>query len=105
MKTEYAFYEVVRVVSTSPDKQKIRGLEGAILGKSKNDKGEWGYAVYIYELSECWDLMHDELEDTGKMDQRENFYDGTRVKVTVDPVTGEGRIVDSNSIRREKRDK
>ena len=97
MKNEFDFYEIVRVNSKSSETKEINGLEGAVLGKAKNETGEWGYAVSIYRLDECWDIMHSELESTGRMDKEENFYDGTSVRVSVDPETGEGRIVDGNS--------
>jgi hypothetical protein len=89
VKPEYDFYEIVRVISP-----KKRGYEGAILGMSQNDLGKWGYAVFLYEENTVWDFQEDELEPTGRKDRRESFYDGTTIRVQVDPDTGEGTIVD-----------
>ncbi len=84
MKTEYEFYEIVMVNTDDPDKIRINNLKGAILGKSQDEKGKWGYAVHIYELNECWDFMHNELKPTGEFDKEESFYDGTTIKVPSD---------------------
>jgi Immunity protein 31 len=91
MEPKYQFYEVVRI-SKQVKHQHLVGLEGAVLGMSQNEQGQWGYAVTLYETGQCWDLSEEDLEPTGRMDKRETFYDGTSIIVTVDPQTGEGRI-------------
>lgn len=94
MSTEprYQFYEVVRVQPTFSVLQHLQGLEGAVLGRSENPDGTWGYAIFIYTLNETWDLPEGFLEPTGRSDSRETFYDGTSVTVVVDPETGKGRL-------------
>jgi hypothetical protein len=63
-----------------------------VLGRAQDESGNWGYAVFIYAANEVWNFREDELEPTGKMDKRENFYDGSSIGVRVDPDTGEGYL-------------
>jgi hypothetical protein len=88
---KYQFYEIVRVGKHCRHRQLI-GREGAILGMSQNEQGIWGYAVALQPSGECWDLVEDNLESTGRMERRETFYDGTSVTVTVNPQTSEGEV-------------
>lgn len=92
MQPKYQFYEIVRVTTQLPKLNKIAGMEGAILGRSEESIGNWGYAVYIYSLQETWDVPENALEATGRMDRRETFYDGASISVRVDPETGEGKL-------------
>jgi hypothetical protein len=97
VKPKYDFYEIVRVISP-----KKRGHEGAVLGRAQNENGKWGYAVALYSDDKLvWDFQEDELEPTGRKDRRESFYDGTTIRVQVDPDTGEGTIVDWSPPRQE----
>jgi hypothetical protein len=91
MASKYQFYEIVRV-SEQCVREQVAGLEGVILGMAQDEQGRWSYAVHLYELGESWHLFEDELEPTGRMSSREEFYDGTHITVVVDPETGEGRI-------------
>lgn len=90
----FQFYEVVKVVSENSTLREINGMTGTILGMAQNDNGEWGYGVQILETNENWDISESDLVATGKHMKREDFYDGTSVKVTVDPETGEGDVSD-----------
>jgi hypothetical protein len=86
---KYEFYEIVRV--RVPKKH---GEEGTVLGKSQDGSGKWGYAIYIHSSEEVWNFRENELESTGRMNNREAFYDGTGITVQVDPNTGEGSLVE-----------
>ena len=93
LKPRFQFYEIVRVASSDPELTEIHGERGAILGVSENDNGTFGYAVFIYRDEICWDLAEGELEATGEFSRREEFYDGTSIRVRVDE-QGRGWIVD-----------
>ena len=101
MASKFEFFEIVRVNPKSPSLEPIANTEGAILGKAQDEAGRWGYAVFIYSLDETWDLQESDLEATGRMAKRGDFYDGTSIQVAVDPETGEGRIVDQKNSRQE----
>jgi len=90
MNARFEFYEVVRVSLQRPEAKEIDTFEGAVLGRARNDKGEWGYAVYVLALDETWNLDEAELASTGRFMKREDFYDGESIHVVVDPETGEG---------------
>ncbi len=98
MAAVFQFYEIVKV-SYKCEIPELVGLEGTVLGMAQNDQGEWGYAISIHDLDECWDLMEEELESTGRMNRRENFYDGTHIRARVDLETGEGKIVDNDGLK------
>ena len=44
---KFQFYEYVRVVSADPELAEIDGERGAILGRSEDEDGGYGYAVLI----------------------------------------------------------
>lgn len=87
---QYAFYEIVRLQPTSEALQHLADLDGAVLGRSPNMDGTWGYAIFVYALNETWDLPEADLMPTGRNDSRETFYNGASIPVAVDPDTGEG---------------
>lgn len=101
MASKFEFLEIVRVNPKSPGLESVAGSEGAVLGKSQDEAGKWGYAVFIYGLDETWDLQEIDLESMGRMAKHEDFCDGTSIRVAVDPETGEGRIVEQRSSRQE----
>jgi hypothetical protein len=88
----FEFYEIVRIQPQSSALRQLQSLEGAVLGRSENPDGTWGYAIFVYSLNETWDLPEAVLEPTGRSDSRETFYDGTSITVIVDPDTGEGHL-------------
>lgn len=92
MEPTFQFYEIVKISSEYSGPQDMIGLEGVVLGRSQDRHGKWSYAVFLYDSNRS--RMFDEhvLEGTGKI--HENFYDGTSIRVIVDPDTGEGRIID-----------
>lgn len=95
MEPKFRFFEIVRVAVQHSGRAPYDGLEGAVLGMSRDVNGTWGYAVHIYQFDHTVDLTESELESTGRMAREEDFYDGTVIKVLVDPDTLEGRLADS----------
>lgn len=90
MKARFDFYEIVLLKDSSFTKSKgVMGLTGLVLGKSKNENDVWGYAIYLFELEEVWDLDEDFLESTGHFSSKEEFYDGNSVQVKVKNGKGE----------------
>ncbi|ETX06705.1 Imm31 family immunity protein [Candidatus Entotheonella palauensis] len=96
MPAKFQFYEVVKVVSAKPELSEISGLTGVIMGMSENEDGHFGYAVSIFDVDEGWCAMEEDLISMGTYMRREDFYDGSSVRVRVDPETGEGHIVEWN---------
>jgi hypothetical protein len=95
---KFEFYEVVRVISCAKDVPvRLLGAEGAILGRTQGDQGdiEWSYAVTFEGEINTWIFMEAELEPTGRFKRREDFYDGSSIRVIVDPATGEGCVIES----------
>ena len=97
MEPKFKFYEVVEIASKRKQLAQINGLSGAVLGMEKNCDGDWFYAISIFETQEGWDVMEKELNSTGKMMKREDFYSEESVTVEVDLVSGEGKIKDKSS--------
>ena len=90
-------YECVRVSETYFRKE-IAGKVGAILGFSKDRKsGMPIYGVMLDDLGECWSIEHYYLSSEGYIRKKDEFYDGTFVKVKVDPKTGEGYLDEQKS--------
>ncbi len=94
MKPKFCFYEIVTVKNPQEKIKHLLDLEGAILGRANGEDGSWNYSVHIYSLGESWYLEEHELVSTNRFDNRENFYDGTEVRVVVDRETGDGRLAD-----------
>ncbi len=95
MESKFRFYEVVKVIKKSRHK-KFVGLEGTILGMAANRDRQWYYAVAFNEIKALWCFSETEISSPGKMNRREDFYDGTRISVAVDNETGDGNIRDEN---------
>src|SRR4051794_21777343 len=94
MNPRFQFYEIVKTKLDPALPKEVIGLEGAILGMAEETDGIWGYAVHIYALDALYDIREPFLEPTGRSSSREEFYDGSVLKVLVDPETGEGKIAD-----------
>jgi len=92
-KPRFAFYEKVRVQTSDPSKAHLNGELGAIVGMTETeDKTSWYYAVDVYSQRHGWCFYEHELEPTGEYARREDFFDGTSVRVRVDE-RGRGTIV------------
>jgi len=94
MEAKFKFYEIVQIVPEYKN-PKIAGKEGAILGMGQDSQGDWFYTVHLYTFKRTWSVKEDALKPTGRTDQRETFYDGTVVKVSVDPVTKQGSLIET----------
>jgi hypothetical protein len=81
----FDFYEVVQVASEAGPKISLKGQTGAVLGRAQSDDGmSWTYAVRIDSTGICWSFDEDELLPTGLKRKREDFYDGSSIRVIVD---------------------
>ncbi len=95
MESKFKYYEIVKIKKTGfTIKNGLDGLHGVIIGKSIDEMGKWFYAVDILKIKDGWDLPEEFLESTGAFSSREDIYDGTTVRVKVDPKTGEGEALD-----------
>jgi len=89
---KYGFYEKVRVDSQASEKASVNGQIGAVLGRVQTENGIWYYTIYIYVTETSWCFFEHELSPTGEQASREDFYDGSSVRVRVDD-EGRGNIV------------
>ncbi|WP_194777290.1 Imm31 family immunity protein [Pararhodonellum marinum] len=97
MTPPFDFYEIVVIKSNVlTRKHKISGMRSCILGKASDNYENWFYTVWLFENEKSWDLPSTCLEKTGDFMKREDFYDGTIIKVKVDPESGEGEIMNPN---------
>jgi hypothetical protein len=81
----FEFFEKVRVTATDAAKCHMNGRVGTVLGRTlTDDETSWLYAVSIELEENTWSLLEDELESTGEYSSRDEFYDGTSLRVRVD---------------------
>jgi Immunity protein 31 len=91
----FDYYEEVRIKSLDPEKAHLNGRVGVVLGRTETeDKSSWYYAINLHSEEQGWCFFETELEPTGNKFRREDFYDGTSIRVQVDE-RGKGRIVRS----------
>ncbi len=65
------------------------------MGRTETEGGDtWYYAVDVDEEVEGWCFYEHELEATGRQFAREDFYDGSSIRVNVDEL-GRGKIAQS----------
>jgi|GEM_PF-3029658 len=74
------FFEVVLVCPPADDRGV--GRHGTVLGRSRGDDGAESYAVYFDDVGETSMIARSDLEPTGERRPREDFYDGTRIRVS-----------------------
>ena len=91
---KFQFYERVVVLRDAPE---IFGKIGSVLGRAQADDGTWLYAVFVAGPNEAWDVAESDLESTGIVDKREDFYSGQSVRVRVGK-SGRGTMI--KAIRR-----
>ena len=94
MATKFEFFEVVRIEATPADFEHLQGKTGPILGKAEGDDGRWIYSVYLEDDGGAFSMNEDDLSSTGRFVKREDIYDGTSIRVSVDPETGEGKLIE-----------
>ena len=87
----YDFYEKVRVNSQMPENATVNGEIGAVLGRAQTEDGTWYYTVNVSSSQTSWCFFEYELSPTGEQASRDDFYDGSSVRVSVDD-EGKGRI-------------
>lgn len=81
----FAHYEVVVVCTTSKTlADGIAGKTGAVMGIShpETEGGPVLYAVGAYDFDETCMVAEHELESTGRVDRREDFYSGESIRVS-----------------------
>jgi len=90
---KFDFYQEVLVISASPEKSGQIGRIGVILGRTETeDQCSWYYAVQ-FAGDDGWCFFECELEATGRAFSKEDFFDGSTVRVRVDDC-GRGGIVE-----------
>ena len=92
MKNKFKFYEIVKVVSTNPERSEINGKIGTILGMTE-DKNVNVYVISIEDEEDDLYVYEYDLVSTHRFAKREDFYIGESVKVLVSP-DGKGRLED-----------
>ncbi len=85
---KFTFYEKVRIQTGNYSQ-----LIGSVMGRSQDDDHNWHYSVQIEgKVSSCM-FRESELESIGVVGSREDFYDGSSLRVVVND-RGEGNPVD-----------
>lgn len=93
-KPKFQFYEVVRVISADPELAEIRGETGPILGLSEHGEPEYEYGVFIDRDGMLWSVAERDLQSTGEIKQRADFYDdNVSIRVQIDE-QGRGAVAD-----------
>ena len=90
----FDFYEIVQLNSDEIGrKARLNGETGVVLGRALSDDGlSWSYAVHVDSTGICWSFNEDELRPTGCHAKKEDFYDGTSIRVIVNE-KGRGNIL------------
>jgi hypothetical protein len=87
------FYEKVKVISSQRFPEYI-GNTGVVLGISEDETRVYSYSVFFPNEPEGISFLPAELEGTGEIVDRSEFYDESdRLRVRVDD--GEGSVADS----------
>lgn len=71
---KYNYYEIVRIISASQEKQEINNKTGIITGYSDNEFGECSYAIMIIETEEVWSIEENEFEPLGETLTESGYY-------------------------------
>jgi len=79
----FAFNEVVVVQFSRPELREIAGKRGVILGMAE-DAGQWSYSVSVESSGICWSVGASDIKSTGEVRRREEFYDGSSIRVSKD---------------------
>jgi hypothetical protein len=81
----FDFYEIVHLSSESGRNAELNGQTGAVIGRALSDDGlSWSYAVHVYSTGTSSSFDEDELSPTGRHAKREDFYDGSSIRVILD---------------------
>ena len=97
MTSKFDFYEIVTINTQNPKRKNLNGQRAAVLAKGQESDEPDAlikyYDIWVYQLEKVFSFHEDELLATGEFDKRENFFSGESIRVSVDPETGEGKIV------------
>jgi hypothetical protein len=89
----FDIYEEVRIQTSDPAKSRFNSELAVIVGRTETEDGtSWYYTVDFLSTKRGWCFYENELESTGRKYRREDFYDGSSVRVRVDE-EGRGSIV------------
>lgn len=94
VKPKFDFYEKVRICTSDPAKSHLKGEIGAVLGRTETEDhpAPFLYGVCIDSLGRVWSFFENELAPTNQWAKREDYYDGSSVRVRVDE-RGRGEVV------------
>ena len=85
LEPKFAFYQEIAVMWPVPERREFVGRLGVILGRSQcEDSRVWLYAASMQGEEHTYSLLESELEATGRQFTRDEFFDGTSVRVSVD---------------------
>lgn len=93
MNAKLRFYERVVVVKCDDDPNFI-GMYGHVLGMGDEPLEEASYAVSLEAIGRAVCFNHDELQSTGEVAERSQFYDDSKPPIRVRVVDGKGEIVE-----------
>ncbi len=88
------FFVEVLITKPAESHRQFAGLRGFVTGKSPRKDGKWSYVIAFNDHEHCYMFDQEELEATGRCFREEDFFDGSSIKVRVDPKTGEGEFVE-----------
>lgn len=77
------FFEIVKINTTRNKEKKLNDMEGVVLAIGEENGEIDGYDVYVFQKEATYGFYPDELVSTGKKIKKEDFYDGTSIKVKV----------------------
>ena len=80
---QFDFYEQVTIVGPRAATHKLRGQRGYVLGRAADEHGRWSYAILVESQEKTWQFAEKELRSTGHFGRREDFYDGSSIRVRV----------------------
>ncbi len=88
----FDFYQEVLVCTNEVELLQFNGKVGVVLGRGNSEDGQsWYYVLSFNHQPETCCFGEGELEPTGRWFSREDFYDGSSVRVRVDE-KGRGSI-------------
>lgn len=85
---KFSFYERVRIAAGNRTP-----LVGFVMGRCEDDEHNWHYSVQLEGKTTNTMFRESELESTGEVGSREDFYDGNSLRVRVND-SGEGHFAE-----------
>ena len=79
----FSFYEVVVIESVRPELREIVGKRAVVMGMAE-EAGQWSYSVSLESCGVSWSVRADDIRSTGQFRRREEFYDGSSIRVSKD---------------------